>query len=237
MRAALEAAHRGWGQSVVIGVAAAGQEIATRPFQLVTGRAWTGTAFGGYKSRLQVCAGLGSVCACVCGGARRCRLGVVVWYEVLHMAGAHGRERPAPAALSSNQSSPLAAHTHTHPPKLIRRHPQVPDLVELYLRGETRLDDYITHRLPFDQARPGQRRTLRCLHIGDSVFDPLGSSTTLCVLAAAMPPAPAKTAQTDLEYTSETRPASAQPVYAPHVLCRSTRPLSCCTAASACELC
>jgi len=47
MRSALEAAHRGWGESCVIGVAAAGQEISTRPFQLVTGRKWTGTAFGG----------------------------------------------------------------------------------------------------------------------------------------------------------------------------------------------
>jgi S-(hydroxymethyl)glutathione dehydrogenase/alcohol dehydrogenase len=46
MRAALECAHRGWGQSVVVGVAAAGQEISTRPFQLVTGRQWKGTAFG-----------------------------------------------------------------------------------------------------------------------------------------------------------------------------------------------
>lgn len=54
MRAALEAAHRGWGQSVIIGVAAAGQEISTRPFQLVTGRQWKGTAFGGYKSRIHV---------------------------------------------------------------------------------------------------------------------------------------------------------------------------------------
>ncbi|KXZ53335.1 hypothetical protein GPECTOR_7g1229 [Gonium pectorale] len=54
MRAALECAHRGWGTSVVIGVAAAGQEISTRPFQLVTGRRWMGTAFGGYKSRVQV---------------------------------------------------------------------------------------------------------------------------------------------------------------------------------------
>lgn len=54
MKAALEAAHRGWGQSVVIGVAAAGQELHTRPFQLVTGRQWKGTAFGGYKSREQV---------------------------------------------------------------------------------------------------------------------------------------------------------------------------------------
>lgn len=58
MRAALEAAHRGWGVSVVIGVAAAGQEIATRPFQLVTGRTWKGTAFGGYKSRIQVRRGI-----------------------------------------------------------------------------------------------------------------------------------------------------------------------------------
>merc|ERR1719277_2027530 len=54
MRAALEAAHRGWGVSVVIGVAAAGHEIATRPFQLVTGRTWKGTAFGGWKSKPQV---------------------------------------------------------------------------------------------------------------------------------------------------------------------------------------
>merc|ERR1712083_112651 len=51
MRSALEVAHRGWGQSCVIGVAAAGKEIATRPFQLVTGRCWKGTAFGGWKSR------------------------------------------------------------------------------------------------------------------------------------------------------------------------------------------
>ena len=54
MRAALECAHRGWGTSVVVGVAAAGKEISTRPFQLVTGRKWMGTAFGGYKSRQQV---------------------------------------------------------------------------------------------------------------------------------------------------------------------------------------
>jgi len=54
MRAALESAHRGWGKSCVIGVAAAGHEISTRPFQLVTGRWWGGTAFGGYKSRSQV---------------------------------------------------------------------------------------------------------------------------------------------------------------------------------------
>ena len=54
MRSALEAAHRGWGTSCVIGVAAAGQEISTRPFQLVTGRRWVGTAFGGYKSRTEV---------------------------------------------------------------------------------------------------------------------------------------------------------------------------------------
>ncbi|CAE8594178.1 unnamed protein product, partial [Polarella glacialis] len=54
MRSALEASARGWGKSVVLGVAAAGQEIATRPFQLVTGRTWMGTAFGGWKSKPQV---------------------------------------------------------------------------------------------------------------------------------------------------------------------------------------
>ncbi len=50
MRQALEAAHRGFGESCVIGVAAAGKQIATRSFQLVTGRRWLGTAFGGWKS-------------------------------------------------------------------------------------------------------------------------------------------------------------------------------------------
>src|SRR6266849_3492673 len=54
MRQALECCHRGWGVSVIIGVAGAGQEIATRPFQLVTGRVWKGTAFGGAKGRTDV---------------------------------------------------------------------------------------------------------------------------------------------------------------------------------------
>ncbi|MGN6770262.1 MAG: S-(hydroxymethyl)glutathione dehydrogenase/class III alcohol dehydrogenase [Rhizobiaceae bacterium] len=54
MRQALEACHRGWGQSIVIGVASAGQEISTRPFQLVTGRVWKGTAFGGARGRTDV---------------------------------------------------------------------------------------------------------------------------------------------------------------------------------------
>lgn len=54
MRQALEACHRGWGVSTVIGVAEAGREIATRPFQLVTGRVWKGTAFGGAKGRTDV---------------------------------------------------------------------------------------------------------------------------------------------------------------------------------------
>jgi S-(hydroxymethyl)glutathione dehydrogenase/alcohol dehydrogenase len=51
MRQALECCHRGWGESVIIGVAGAGQEIATRPFQLVTGRVWRGAAFGGARGR------------------------------------------------------------------------------------------------------------------------------------------------------------------------------------------
>lgn len=54
MRAALECCHRGWGQSVIIGVAAAGEEISTRPFMLVTGRVWKGSAFGGIKGRSEL---------------------------------------------------------------------------------------------------------------------------------------------------------------------------------------
>ena len=54
MRQALECAHRGWGQSIIVGVAGAGQEISTRPFQLVTGRTWKGTAFGGARGRTDV---------------------------------------------------------------------------------------------------------------------------------------------------------------------------------------
>lgn len=80
MRSALEASARGWGQSVVIGVAAAGQEISTRPFQLVTGRSWRGTAFGGWKSK-----------------------------------------------------------------------PQVPMLVDLYMNGELKIDEYITHEMKFEE--------------------------------------------------------------------------------------
>jgi len=54
MRQALECCHRGWGQSIIIGVAGSGQEISTRPFQLVTGRVWKGTAFGGARGRTDV---------------------------------------------------------------------------------------------------------------------------------------------------------------------------------------
>ena len=54
MRAALESCHKGWGESVIIGVAGAGQEISTRPFQLVTGRVWRGSAFGGVKGRTEL---------------------------------------------------------------------------------------------------------------------------------------------------------------------------------------
>ncbi|MEC8346823.1 MAG: S-(hydroxymethyl)glutathione dehydrogenase/class III alcohol dehydrogenase [Pseudomonadota bacterium] len=54
MRQALECCHKGWGESIIIGVAGAGQEITTRPFQLVTGRVWKGTAFGGVKGRTDV---------------------------------------------------------------------------------------------------------------------------------------------------------------------------------------
>lgn len=54
MRPALESCHKGWGECTVIGVAGAGEEIATRPFQLVTGRVWRGTAFGGVRGRSQL---------------------------------------------------------------------------------------------------------------------------------------------------------------------------------------
>jgi len=54
MRSALECCHKGWGESIIIGVAASGEEISTRPFQLVTGRSWRGTAFGGVKGRSQL---------------------------------------------------------------------------------------------------------------------------------------------------------------------------------------
>ena len=54
MRSALECCHKGWGQSIIIGVAGAGAEIATRPFQLVTGRVWRGTAFGGVRGRTEL---------------------------------------------------------------------------------------------------------------------------------------------------------------------------------------
>jgi len=54
MRMALESAHKGWGESIIIGVAPAGAEISTRPFQLVTGRVWRGTAFGGASGRTDV---------------------------------------------------------------------------------------------------------------------------------------------------------------------------------------
>ncbi|MEG2033118.1 MAG: zinc-binding dehydrogenase, partial [Janthinobacterium sp.] len=54
MRQSLECCHKGWGQSIIIGVAAAGQEISTRPFQLVTGRVWRGSAFGGVRGRTEL---------------------------------------------------------------------------------------------------------------------------------------------------------------------------------------
>mmetsp|Transcript_26974 Transcript_26974/g.75798 ORF Transcript_26974/g.75798 Transcript_26974/m.75798 type:complete len:119 (-) Transcript_26974:345-701(-) len=91
MRAALECSHRGWGTSVVIGVAAAGQEISTRPFQLVTGRTWKGTAFGGWKSK-----------------------------------------------------------------------PQVPELCDRYMKGELKLDEYITHTMKFTEIN----EAFELLHAG-----------------------------------------------------------------------
>lgn len=94
MRSALECCHKGWGESVIIGVAGAGQEISTRPFQLVTGRVWRGSAFGGVKGRSEL-----------------------------------------------------------------------PGIVEQYLRGEFKLDDFITHTLPLEQIN----HAFELMHEGKSI--------------------------------------------------------------------
>ncbi len=94
MRSALECCHKGWGESVIIGVAGAGQEISTRPFQLVTGRVWKGSAFGGVKGRSEL-----------------------------------------------------------------------PEYVERYMRGEFRLDDFITHNMGLDSIN----EAFELMHQGKSI--------------------------------------------------------------------
>jgi S-(hydroxymethyl)glutathione dehydrogenase / alcohol dehydrogenase len=94
MRAALECCHKGWGESIIIGVAGAGQEIRTRPFQLVTGRVWRGSAFGGVKGRSQL-----------------------------------------------------------------------PDMVQQAMRGEIRLDPFITHTMPLDRIN----EAFDLMHEGKSI--------------------------------------------------------------------
>ncbi|RYY73538.1 MAG: S-(hydroxymethyl)glutathione dehydrogenase/class III alcohol dehydrogenase [Gammaproteobacteria bacterium] len=94
MRSALEACHKGWGESIIIGVAGAGQEISTRPFQLVTGRVWRGSAFGGVKGRTQL-----------------------------------------------------------------------PGYVDRYMQGEIKIDEFITHTMPFDQIN----HAFDLLHEGKSI--------------------------------------------------------------------
>jgi S-(hydroxymethyl)glutathione dehydrogenase/alcohol dehydrogenase len=94
MRSALECCHKGWGESVVIGVAGAGKEISTRPFQLVTGRVWRGSAFGGVKGRTEL-----------------------------------------------------------------------PEYVERYLKGEFKLDDFITHTMPLE----GINDAFKLMHEGKSI--------------------------------------------------------------------
>ena len=94
MRAALECCHKGWGESVIIGVAGAGQEISTRPFQLVTGRVWRGSAFGGVRGRSEL-----------------------------------------------------------------------PSYVQRYMKGEFRLDDFITHTMPLEQIN----EAFELMHQGKSI--------------------------------------------------------------------
>lgn len=94
MRSALECCHKGWGESVIIGVAGAGQEISTRPFQLVTGRVWRGSAFGGVRGRSEL-----------------------------------------------------------------------PDMVEQYLRGDFKLEDFITHTMPLEDIN----KAFDLMHKGESI--------------------------------------------------------------------
>ncbi|WP_111656843.1 S-(hydroxymethyl)glutathione dehydrogenase/class III alcohol dehydrogenase [Isoalcanivorax indicus] len=94
MRSALECCHKGWGESVIIGVAGAGQEISTRPFQLVTGRVWRGSAFGGVKGRSEL-----------------------------------------------------------------------PGYVDRYMNGELKIDEFVTHDMPFDQIN----EAFDLLHAGKSI--------------------------------------------------------------------
>jgi len=94
MRSALECCHKGWGESIIIGVAGAGQEISTRPFQLVTGRVWRGTAFGGVKGRSEL-----------------------------------------------------------------------PEIVERYMAGEFKLDDFITHTMPLEEIN----KSFDLMHSGESI--------------------------------------------------------------------
>ncbi|WP_043527898.1 S-(hydroxymethyl)glutathione dehydrogenase/class III alcohol dehydrogenase [Litchfieldella xinjiangensis] len=94
MRQALECCHKGWGESVIIGVAGAGEEISTRPFQLVTGRVWRGSAFGGVKGRTEL-----------------------------------------------------------------------PGYVERYMKGEIKIDEFVTHDMPFEQIN----EAFELLHAGKSI--------------------------------------------------------------------
>eukprot|EP00955_Chlamydomonas_euryale_P085176 364062-Chlamydomonas_euryale.AAC.7 len=186
MRAALECAHRGWGQSIVIGVAAAGQEISTRPFQLVTGRQWKGTAFGGYKSRVQV----RSRCVCsheahqqwytlttrghiLTGPTLVRQIGPPIQMHcaarVLHATDwrwcrpGYGFPPPCcrpPASFCFEVSRGVC---HRHPHLYMTCRPPVPDLVTDYMKGGNKLDDYITHRMPFEKIN----EAFELLHSGE----------------------------------------------------------------------
>lgn len=94
MRSALECCHKGWGESIIIGVAGAGEEISTRPVQLVTGRVWKGSAFGGVKGRSEL-----------------------------------------------------------------------PDYVDRYMKGEIRIDEFVTHEMPFERIN----EAFELLHAGKSI--------------------------------------------------------------------
>ena len=166
MRAALEAAHRGWGQSVIVGVAAAGQEIATRPFQLVTGRQWKGTAFGGYKSRVQVRVvgegggGRGMAKGMKGGGGKQAAAFCTQPFITFWHPPRCNEQRP------HNQHTNTHQHAHTHTTTHHHRHTKkVPELVRQYMAGGTLLDKYVTHTLPFGRIN----EAFELLHSGKTL--------------------------------------------------------------------
>ena len=142
MRAALECTHKGWGQSVVIGVAASGQEISTRPFQLVTGLPWP------------CCSALAECCACQhllsVGGAPTALVLDEKWHVVLAV------EQSCLGAGRVWRGTAFGGY---------KSRIDVPKLVNKYLDGTFKVDEYVTHTLKFKQIN----EAFDLLHAGKSL--------------------------------------------------------------------